>query len=67
MTQKELLYLEDLINYENQAGKICEVFSKKVETPQLKEHLTSLSTHHKQNVTTLCTLLKDSVKFRLKK
>ena len=46
MTQKELLYLEDLINYENQAGKICEVFSKKVETPQLKEHLTSLSTYH---------------------
>ena len=58
MTQKELLYLEDLLGAEEQANKICSDFAEKAQDQQFKDHFTALAAFHKQNIGKLYTLLK---------
>jgi len=57
MTQKELLYLEDLLSAETLAQKTCTDFSSKSQDQQLKSHFNSLASYHQQNVTKLFGLL----------
>ena len=57
MTQKELLYLEDLLSAEKLAQRTCADFSAKSQDQQLKSHFNSLATYHQQNVTKLYGLL----------
>jgi len=57
MTQKELLYLEDLLSAETLAQKTCSDFSAKSQDQQLKSHFSTLATYHQQNVTKLFGLL----------
>lgn len=58
MTQKELLYLEDLLGAEEQANKVCTSFAQKAQDQQFKDHFNALSAYHKQNITKLYGLLK---------
>lgn len=58
MTQKELLYLEDLLGAEDQANKICSDFAPKAQDQQFKDHFTALAAYHKQNVAKLYAMLK---------
>lgn len=58
MTEKELLYIEDLLGAEKLAQKVCECHSKTIEDPELKSHFTSLAEKHKQNLVKLYSLLK---------
>ncbi len=58
MTEKELLYLEDLLGAEELAQKSCSNNSIDAQDPELKVHFTNLANYHKQNITTLYQLLK---------
>lgn len=58
MTQKELLYLEDLLSAEEQANKVCSDFAQKVQDQQFKDHINALAAAHKQNINKLYAMLK---------
>lgn len=58
MTQKELLYLEDLLGHEEQANKICTAFAQQAVDQQFKDHLNALAAFHKNNLNKLYVLLK---------
>lgn len=57
MTEKELLYIEDLLGAEELAQKICDCHSKSVQDAELKSHFNSLALTHKQNISKLYNLL----------
>ena len=57
MTEKELLYIEDLLGAEKLAQKVCECHSKTIKDAELKAHFTSLAEKHKQNLVKLSNLL----------
>jgi hypothetical protein len=58
MTEKELLYVSDLLGAEELAQKSCQDHSTSTQDVQLKSHFTSLANYHKQNITKLYGLLK---------
>ncbi|MDS0524403.1 hypothetical protein NNC19_01855 [Clostridium sp. SHJSY1] len=58
MTEKELLYLEDLLGAEELAQKSCLNNSNNTQDSDLKIHFTNLANYHKQNITTLYQLLR---------
>lgn len=57
MTQKELLYLEDLLSAEKLAQRTCADYSSKIQDQELKTHFNALATYHQQNLTKLFGLL----------
>lgn len=58
MTEKELLYLEDLLGAEELAQKSCSTNSASTQDPDLKFHFTNLADYHKDNISRLYELLK---------
>ncbi|MBD7911493.1 MULTISPECIES: hypothetical protein [Clostridium] len=58
MTEKELLYLEDLLGAEELAQKSCSNHSSCTQDADLKNHFTNLANYHKHNISTLYQLLK---------
>lgn len=58
MTQKELLYLEDLLGAEDELNKICTSFAQKAIDQQFKDHINTLASFHKNNLSKLYNLLK---------
>lgn len=57
MTQKEILYLEDLLSAEQLAEKITSTFINQITDSDLKQTITNLNQFHKQNIQKLNTLV----------
>lgn len=57
MTEKELLYIEDLLGAEKLAEKLCQCHSQSVKDEKLKSHFSRLALTHKENVSKLYNLL----------
>lgn len=58
MTEKELIYIEDLLGAEELAKKVCDCHSRSIEDSQLKEHILNLALSHEENIKKLYNLLK---------
>lgn len=57
MTQKEILYLEDLLSAEQLGEKITSTFINQITDSDLKQTITNLNQFHKQNIQKLNTLV----------
>lgn len=57
MTSKELMYLEDSLNLEEQLVTKCNDYSKKVTDPQLKTVLSNMAGQHQQHYNNLLAQL----------
>lgn len=57
MTQKEILYLEDLLSAEQLAEKITETFMNQITDSDLKQIVTTINQFHKQNIQKLNSLV----------
>ena len=57
MTQKEILYLEDLLSAEQLAEKTTETFMNQITDSDLKQMVTTINQFHKQNIQKLNSLV----------
>lgn len=57
MTQKEILYLEDLLSAEQLAEKTTETFMNQITDSDLKQIVTTINQFHKQNIQKLNSLV----------
>lgn len=57
MTQKEILYLEDLLSAEQLAKKTTETFMNQITDSDLKQIVTTINQFHKQNIQKLNSLV----------
>ena len=57
MPPKELLYLEDALSMEQQLGIKCNDYSAKIQNPQLKTILTTISSQHQTHFNNLINQL----------
>lgn len=57
MTEKELMYIEDILEHEKDLQNICEYYTNEVAEEETKNFLTSLSKFQAQNYGKLYGLL----------
>ena len=67
MTEKELMYIEDVLEHEKDLQNICEYYANEVSNQETKDFLISLLNFQEQNYEKLYGLLSKKEKIKCKK
>ena len=67
MTEKELMYIEDVLEHEKDLQNFCEYYANEVSNQETKDFLISLLNFQEQNYEKLYGLLSKKEKIKCKK